>query len=116
MPIYEYSCNACDNKLEVLQKISEEPLVYCPECGAPELKKLVSAAAFRLKGTGWYETDFKDKAKEEKPAVNKSDDKADKKSATADSKTKSEGSTDKGAKSSDTAKSTDTKSKSSAAD
>ena len=59
MPIYEYQCQACQHDLEALQKISDDPLVQCPECGAPDLKKKVSAAAFRLKGGGWYETDFK---------------------------------------------------------
>lgn len=59
MPIYEYQCQNCGNELEALQKISDEPLVECPECGEAGLKKKVSAAAFRLKGGGWYETDFK---------------------------------------------------------
>jgi putative FmdB family regulatory protein len=59
MPIYEYQCQSCGHQLEVLQKISDEPLTYCPECGEPTLQKLISAAAFRLKGGGWYETDFK---------------------------------------------------------
>jgi putative FmdB family regulatory protein len=59
MPIYEYRCKACSHELEVIQKLSEEPLKFCPECGQPELTKLVSAAGFRLKGGGWYETDFK---------------------------------------------------------
>jgi len=59
MPIYEYQCDACGHTLETLQKISEPALTTCPECGAEALKKLVSASAFRLKGGGWYETDFK---------------------------------------------------------
>ena len=59
MPIYEYQCEQCGHKLEKLQKISDEPLKTCPQCGNQSLKKLVSAAAFRLKGGGWYETDFK---------------------------------------------------------
>ena len=59
MPIYEYECAACGHRKEAIQKISDEPLKDCPECGKPELKKMVSAAAFRLKGGGWYETDFK---------------------------------------------------------
>jgi putative FmdB family regulatory protein len=62
MPIYEYQCGDCDHVLEALQKISEEPLKFCPECGAPSLKKLLSAPRFRLKGSGWYETDFKSAA------------------------------------------------------
>ena len=59
MPIYEYQCSNCEHKLEALHKLSDEPLVDCPECGKPRLTKLVSAASFRLKGGGWYETDFK---------------------------------------------------------
>ena len=59
MPIYEYECQACGHKKEALQKISDDPLTECPECGKSELKKLISAAGFRLKGAGWYETDFK---------------------------------------------------------
>ena len=59
MPIYEYQCEACEAKLEKLQKLKDEPLRDCPECEQPKLKKLVSAAVFRLKGGGWYETDFK---------------------------------------------------------
>ncbi len=59
MPIYEYQCENCGHKLEKLQKISDDPLKDCPSCNSPALKKLVSAAAFRLKGGGWYETDFK---------------------------------------------------------
>ena len=59
MPIYEYQCDRCEHKLQILQKISEEPLKDCPECNETTLKKLISAASFRLKGGGWYETDFK---------------------------------------------------------
>ena len=59
MPIYEYQCNNCNHKIEVLQKISDDPLTQCPSCHQQKLKKLVSAASFRLKGSGWYETDFK---------------------------------------------------------
>ncbi len=61
MPIYEYKCEYCGHQLEMLQKISDDPAKTCPACGQDGLKKLVSAAAFKLKGTGWYETDFKDK-------------------------------------------------------
>lgn len=63
MPIYEYSCQACGHALEALQKHSDEPLTDCPECGRPDLRKLVSAAGFVLKGGGWYVTDFRDKGK-----------------------------------------------------
>ena len=59
MPFYEYECQACKFYTEVMQKISDAPLVKCPSCGKRRLKKLVSAPVFRLKGGGWYETDFK---------------------------------------------------------
>jgi len=59
MPIYEYQCQSCGHVLEKLQKISDAKLVDCPECEKPELKKSVTAGAFRLSGSGWYETDFK---------------------------------------------------------
>ena len=59
MPIYEYQCDSCGNRIEALQKISDEPLKICSACGSTSLRKLVSAASFRLKGKGWYETDFK---------------------------------------------------------
>ena len=59
MPIYEYRCSACQHKLEALQKFSDAPLVTCPQCAQDTLTKLVSAAGFQLKGSGWYQTDFK---------------------------------------------------------
>ena len=59
MPIYEYQCQSCGHGLEKLQRMNDESLKECPECGKAELQRLVSAAAFRLKGAGWYETDFK---------------------------------------------------------
>ncbi len=59
MPIYEYQCAACGQSHDALQKLSDAPLVDCPACGMPELKKKISAAGFRLTGGGWYETDFK---------------------------------------------------------
>ncbi len=59
MPIYEFQCQSCGAEVEVIQKISDLPLTDCEACGKPELKKMVSAAAFRLSGSGWYETDFK---------------------------------------------------------
>jgi putative FmdB family regulatory protein len=91
MPIYEYQCEACGHYLETLQKITDPPLTDCHKCGKPALKKLVSAAAFRLKGGGWYETDFKTGNK--------------KNVAQSDKKAKSEGkSKDKSAKSTSTGK------------
>ena len=59
MPFYEYQCSSCSHHLEILQKINDAPLRKCPECGRQTLKRLISAPVFRLKGGGWYETDFK---------------------------------------------------------
>ena len=59
MPFYEYECSACKFYVETLQKISEPPLRKCPSCKKPAMKRLISAPVFRLKGGGWYETDFK---------------------------------------------------------
>lgn len=63
MPFYEYRCDSCGHDFEALQKISDEPLKHCPACEKPDLRKLISAAGFRLKGDGWYETDFKSGSK-----------------------------------------------------
>ena len=63
MPIYEYRCSACGHELEALQKFSDAPLADCPSCHAATLVKLLSAAGFQLKGSGWYATDFKDSGK-----------------------------------------------------
>ncbi|MGH8033777.1 MAG: FmdB family zinc ribbon protein [Lysobacterales bacterium] len=63
MPIYEYRCQACSHELERLQRLSEPALKECPACGKPKLQRLISAAGFRLKGAGWYETDFKQGSK-----------------------------------------------------
>jgi putative FmdB family regulatory protein len=71
MPIYEYRCRECGFEKDALQKMSAPPLVDCPQCGKPALVKLVSAAGFQLKGSGWYATDFKSSGA--KPAVEKSD-------------------------------------------
>ncbi len=59
MPIYEYQCQSCGHQMEALQKMSDAVLTDCPECSESALKKIISAAGFRLKGEGWYETDFK---------------------------------------------------------
>jgi putative FmdB family regulatory protein len=59
MPIYEYRCQSCGHEFEAIQKLSEAPLTTCPACSQESLRKKVSAAGFRLKGGGWYETDFK---------------------------------------------------------
>ena len=89
MPIYEYRCSACGQDQEVLQKVTEPPLAECPSCGKPGLQKLLTAAGFHLKGSGWYATDFKSGAKkpeekkpeEQKPADAKSDSKTDTKTS-----------------------------------
>ena len=59
MPIYEYVCDGCGHGFEALRKLSDAPLVDCPKCNAPEVRKRLSSSGFRLKGGGWYETDFK---------------------------------------------------------
>jgi putative FmdB family regulatory protein len=91
MPIYEYRCEACGHELEQMQKISDPPLVDCPACGQPTLRKQISAAAFRLKGGGWYETDFK---KSNQKNLHDSGEKKDAKSS--DSAASGSGSGDKG--------------------
>ena len=63
MPIYEYQCSACHHAFDVLQKMSDDAIKQCPECNQDTAVKLVSAAGFQLKGTGWYETDFKNNDK-----------------------------------------------------
>ena len=59
MPIYEYKCSKCEHQFEIIQRFSDNPLESCPKCDQKSIKKLVSAPSFRLKGGGWYETDFK---------------------------------------------------------
>jgi putative FmdB family regulatory protein len=82
MPIYGYVCKSCEHRFDVLQKMSDDPLVHCPDCGEPSLQKELSAPKFRLKGSGWYETDFKtgdkrnlhgESKSDSKPASSKSD-------------------------------------------
>ncbi len=63
MPIYEYTCSQCGHEQEFLQKMSDAPLTECPACKASALQKKISAAGFRLAGSGWYETDFKSSGK-----------------------------------------------------
>jgi len=82
MPIYEYRCGKCGNEQEFLQKVSERPIAKCPACGSSKFQKMLSAAGFQLKGSGWYATDFKGGRK---PA-----DKADAPKSEAKSEAKSE--------------------------
>ncbi|MGH8510427.1 MAG: FmdB family zinc ribbon protein [Gammaproteobacteria bacterium] len=78
MPFYEYECADCAQRVEVLQQISDEPLSQCPTCNAQSIRRLVSAAGFRLKGSGWYATDFKNKGMQ---AGDKGEDKTEKAAA-----------------------------------
>ena len=76
MPIYEYRCSACGHKLEILQKMSDKAPTDCPACGKATLSKLVSAAGFQLKGSGWYVTDFRDSKKPAGDSGSKSEEKS----------------------------------------
>jgi len=84
MPIYEYECTSCGHKKEVLQKMSDAPLTQCPACGKASLNKLISAAGFQLKGSGWYATDFKGGTGPSKSGKEKSDGKGKDESKAAD--------------------------------
>jgi putative FmdB family regulatory protein len=86
MPIYEYRCEACGHQEEFLQRVSELQLTQCPVCHKPTFNKMLSAAGFHLKGSGWYATDFKNKTT--KPAEKKAEDKSEAKTETkTDTKT-----------------------------
>jgi len=80
MPIYEYRCDACGHEKEVLQRMSDAPLTDCPKCGKRSFKKLVTAAGFQLKGTGWYATDFKGSGAKPVAKQDKSESKSESKS------------------------------------
>ena len=105
MPIYAYRCNGCSHEFDTIQKMSDEPLLNCPECNQPQLAKQVTAPAFRLKGSGWYETDFKTGDKknishgDDKPKTGDSDKAATKATESASSNA-SNSSSDSGASSS----------------
>ena len=77
MPIYEYECNDCGHLFETMRKFRDAPLTECPSCGTDALQKLISKVAFRLKGTGWYETDFKTKPVDDKTTKQGDSDKGD---------------------------------------
>lgn len=79
MPIYEYRCAECGFQKEFLQRVSDKPLKDCPECGKPALDKLVTAAGFQLKGTGWYVTDFRGNGSKPAAKADKADSKQDSK-------------------------------------
>ena len=101
MPIYGYQCQDCGHTLDALQKISDDPLVDCPACGQPSLKRQLSAPRFRLKGQGWYETDFKKDNQRNLADGKSSDAKSD--SKTSDSKPAKDDKPSKPAKSSNDA-------------
>lgn len=82
MPIYEYECSKCGHKLEAFQKMQDVPLTECPTCHKNALQKLVSAAGFQLKGTGWYATDFRNKSNPEPKTDTKESGNTDAKTAT----------------------------------
>jgi putative FmdB family regulatory protein len=93
MPFYEYQCKNCGHTLEAMQKVNDSPLRKCPECGKSTLQRLMSAPVFRLKGAGWYETDFKsdkdakrnlaDRPEADAPKEDKKESKDDKSDATS---------------------------------
>src|SRR5260221_11192855 len=109
MPIYEYECRSCGHQLEVFQKITEDDLKKCPNCGKDALGKLISATTFQLKGTGWYVTDIRDKGK---PNATNKDTEEESKTGTAKNEAKDAGQAahDKDAKAKD-AKAKETKAK-----
>ncbi|MDC8444424.1 MAG: zinc ribbon domain-containing protein [Nitrosomonas sp.] len=90
MPIYEYLCNSCGVRKEHIQKMSDTPIKACPECGSAEYAKLISAAGFQLKGSGWYVTDFKNKPAPVAAKSEKSDAQAQSPESKTDSKAVSE--------------------------
>lgn len=105
MPIYEYECRACGDRHEFIQKFSDAPKRKCPACGASKLKRLVSAAAFHLKGSGWYVTDFRDKDKKKGDGKDVKDAKSPAKDGGKDvAKGSTEKTTDTSTKSGDTGK------------
>jgi len=97
MPIYEYRCGACGHELDALQKLADDPLRDCPECEKPQLKRLMSAPAFRLKGGGWYETDFKSDKEKKRNLADGGEGKVNGKAASADSGKSESKSADKAA-------------------
>jgi putative FmdB family regulatory protein len=109
MPIYEYQCTDCEHEFETIQKISEDLLVTCPNCSKDSLRKKISAAGFRLKGGGWYETDFKSGGRKNVSGDDKGGSKSD--GAKSDG-AKSDSSSSSSSGSSDSSSSSSTSSKS----
>ena len=85
MPIYEYQCSGCHHAFDVIQKMSDDPVTLCPACSGNTAVKLVSAAGFQLKGTGWYATDFKNKSPSESKKEHKKNPSSEKKVAESSS-------------------------------
>ena len=98
MPFYEYQCKSCGHELEAMQKVSDSPLKKCPDCGKSQLQRLMSAPVFRLKGGGWYETDFKGDKDNQRNLADRPEADAPKDTKDADAKGKDDkGKDDKGA-------------------
>jgi putative FmdB family regulatory protein len=108
MPIYEYRCGSCSHELEALQKISDSPLRKCPECGRLTLRRLISAPVFRLKGGGWYETDFKGDGDKKRNLVETSPSESSKSESSESSKSADSAKSDTSSKSEGAAKETKT--------
>ena len=90
MPIYEYRCGTCGFQKEYLQKVSDPKLTHCPECGKPTFDKMLTAAGFQLKGSGWYVTDFRDKGSKPKEKSDSSASKSETKTETKSDDKKSD--------------------------
>lgn len=86
MPFYEYQCKNCGHELEAMQRVSDPPLKKCPHCGKAQLQRLISAPVFRLKGGGWYETDFKDDKDKKRNLADRPESESSKGSDTSESK------------------------------
>jgi putative FmdB family regulatory protein len=108
MPIYEYRCDNCAHEFETIQKVSDEPLKTCPACSEDALRKKISAAGFRLKGGGWYETDFKGNKRKNVAGEEKGGKDGDKKAGNGESG--GDGNASGGSKSEGSAKSESSKS------
>ena len=107
MPIYEYECRGCGGRHEFIQKFSDGPKRKCPSCGKLRLRKLISAAAFHLKGDGWYVTDFRDKGKsKDKGKPDSAESASDSKSDTKPSESKPADSKSTGSKNGNESKTT----------
>jgi putative FmdB family regulatory protein len=108
MPFYEYQCKSCGHELEAMQKVSDAPLKKCPHCGRSQLTRLMSAPVFRLKGGGWYETDFKGDKDNQRNLADRPDD-TPKDTKDTDTKAKDEKAKDEKGKDGKDAKSGETK-------